>query len=157
MRQFFEEISKHLIEKEKTRTNVPPPLDENGKRIQLNFRQQYSLEISRHPPLTHLDEIALKMRSNLGDESAQIQMINSNLKIGLRPAASYAEHSNISFMDWVQAANVGLLNAFRTYDPIYKTRFHTHAYSAVKDQLNRMYYETKGHQILTPSQVKEVK
>jgi len=102
----------------KRRKNV---LDE-AKRIE----SRYFSEISKHPLLTHEEEIELARRARRGDEEARKKLILANLKLVITIAKAYTTYG-VPFLDLIEEGNLGLIKAVDRFDPEKGFRFSTYA------------------------------
>jgi RNA polymerase primary sigma factor len=78
--------------------------------------RRYLKEISRYPPLTHDEEVALAGRIRDGDEEALRCLVESNLRFVVAYSKRY-RNPNVPFLDLIHEGNLGLIQAAKKYDP----------------------------------------
>jgi len=98
----------------------------SGDRFSTDNLRLYLREISKIPPLTFEDEIALGTLALQGDEEARRKLVEANLRFVVTYAKKY-RNMNVNFMDLINAGNLGLLEAARRYRPDKGLRFITYA------------------------------
>lgn len=86
----------------------------------------YLEKISEVELLTEEEEVELAKRVEEGDEIAKNQFIEANLRLVVNLAKSFVR-SNVSYLDLIQAGNLGLIRAVEKYDPTKGFRFSTYA------------------------------
>jgi len=90
------------------------------------IESRYFSEISKHPLLTHKEEIELARRARKGDEEARKKLILSNLKLVITIAKAYTTYG-VPFLDLIEEGNLGLIKAVDRFDPEKGFRFSTYA------------------------------
>ena len=113
-----------------------------------DYIDSYMKEINIFPLLEPKEErklasIIRKYATGKRKQIAREKFINANLRLAVNLAKSFYAHfnfiTNISFMDYVGAANEGLARAVDHFNPKkYKTRFSTYAYPWIKVHLLRL-------------------
>ena len=98
--------------------------------------RQYLSEIRAYPLLTEEEERALARRCAQGDEDAIRQMVNSNLRLVVSVAKSYAGRG-VALMDLIQEGSIGLLAAARKFDYTRDCRFSTYATKWIRQGVTR--------------------
>lgn len=91
-----------------------------------NLVKQYFKEISKYKLLTATHEKELFIKYNNGDMKARKLLINSNLRLVASIARKYLGRG-ISYMDLIQAGNLGLIDAVENFDVDRGFRFTTFA------------------------------
>lgn len=89
--------------------------------------QLYMKDVGKVDLLTHAEEIELAKRIEMGDEEAQAQLIEANLRLVVSIAKKYVGHVDMSFLDLIQEGNLGLMRAVEKFDYRKGTRFSTYA------------------------------
>lgn len=92
----------------------------------------------RCDPLSYEEQCVLFEKAKAGDSDAKDKLIYSVM--GLIPAFArrYSNMSiHVSFDDLAQSGCVGLMRAFHTFDPAFKTNFSTHAVYWVRKEMLR--------------------
>ena len=98
--------------------------------------RQYLSEIRAYPLLTEEEERELARRCAQGDEDAIRQMVNSNLRLVVSVAKSYAGRG-VALMDLIQEGSIGLLAAARKFDYTRDCRFSTYATKWIRQGVTR--------------------
>ena len=86
----------------------------------------YLKDIKDIPLLTPEEEISLANRIKRGDQKAQRQMINSNLRLVINIAKRYS-HLGVPLLDLIEEGNLGLMKAVEKFNPKRGFRFSTYA------------------------------
>lgn len=98
----------------------------------------YMKDISAYPLLSKDEEIELGKRiKEENDSEALEKLINSNLRLVVAIAKTYAQNTSLSLMDLIQEGNIGLINAAQKYDYERGYRFSTHAVWWVKQAISK--------------------
>lgn len=98
--------------------------------------EQYLREIRQFPLLTPQQEQALAQRCASGDEEAIRQMVNSNLRLVVSVAKSYAGRG-VPLLDLCQEGSIGLITAAKKFDCTKDTRFSTYATKWIRHCISR--------------------
>ena len=88
--------------------------------------RQYLRDIRRYPLLTQEEERDLARRCAQGDQEAIRQMVNSNLRLVVSVAKTYAGRG-VPLLDLIQEGSIGLLAAAKKFDYTLDYRFSTYA------------------------------
>ena len=83
------------------------------------------------PLITEEEELELCKRIRDGDEEARQKLIQSNLRFVVSCAKIY-QYKRLPLEDLIQAGNIGLINATRTFNPDFGLRFLTYAVYHIK-------------------------
>jgi RNA polymerase primary sigma factor len=86
----------------------------------------YLAEVRRKPVPTPDEEIALGRRIQAGDEKAEQELVERNLRFVVQVAAKYRGYG-LPFTDLINEGNLGLIHAARKFDPDRGARFITYA------------------------------
>jgi RNA polymerase primary sigma factor len=86
----------------------------------------YLKDISRFPQLTPAEERELAVRARSGDEAAQWNLVESNLRFVVSLAKKYAR-SGYPIHELINEGNLGLIEAASRFDPERGVRFVTYA------------------------------
>ena len=97
---------------------------------------QFLREIRQYPRLTPEEEKALARRCAAGDEDANRQMVNSNLRLVVSIAREYAGRG-VALLDLIQEGSIGLLTAARKFDYTMDCRFSTYATKWIRQGVTR--------------------
>ncbi|MDR1917489.1 MAG: RNA polymerase sigma factor RpoD/SigA [Christensenellaceae bacterium] len=102
--------------------------------------KEYLAEVNKYPLLSHDEEKMLATQIALGDTKAREKLINSNLRLVVRPAIKYANCSGkfltgMNFKDLIQEGNIGLMTAAEMYDGKFNVRFASYAMHWIKQKM----------------------
>ncbi len=86
----------------------------------------YLHQIRQYPVLTQEQERQLAMACARGDENAIRAMVNSNLRLVVSIAKTYANRG-VPLLDLIQEGSIGLLEAAQRFDYTMENRFSTYA------------------------------
>ncbi len=114
----------------------------------------YIKQILKYPLLSFEEEIEYSKRIQMGDEQAQLRLVQSNLRLVVSIAKKY-EHFGLNLMDLIQEGNIGLLTAAKKYHYSYGTRFSTYAYAWISQSITR-YIHGKASMISLPLRKDEI-
>ena len=106
--------------------------------------QQYFSLIKKQPLLTFEEELELSRRIQSGDEEARTKLAESNLRLVVKIARSYA-HSSGNLVDLIQEGNLGLLKAVEKYDWRKNVRFSTYAAWWIRQSIVRALAKNRNH------------
>ena len=101
-----------------------------------NEMSQYLQDIREFPRLTPEEERDLAKKCAEGDENAIRQMVNSNLRLVVHIAQSFAGRG-APLLDLCQEGSIGLLNAAKRFDYTKNTRFSTYATDWIRREILR--------------------
>src|SRR5262245_63461576 len=97
---------------------------------------QYLREIGRHRLLTPAEEVVLAKRIEAGDELARNRMVESNLRLVVATARSYA-YRGVPLLDLIQEGTIGLIRAVERFDWRRGTKFSTYAVWWIRQAIDR--------------------
>ncbi len=97
---------------------------------------QYLREIGRHRLLTPAEEVGLAKRIEQGDEAAIHRMVESNLRLVVAIARSYA-YRGVPLLDLIQEGTIGLIRASERFDWRRGTKFSTYATWWIRQAIDR--------------------
>jgi RNA polymerase primary sigma factor len=97
---------------------------------------QYLREIGRHRLLTPAEEVTLAKRIEAGDVAAKNRMVESNLRLVVAVARSYA-HRGVPLLDLIQEGTLGLIHAAERFDWRRGTKFSTYAMWWIRQAIDR--------------------
>jgi RNA polymerase primary sigma factor len=86
----------------------------------------YLAEVRRKPVPSPGEEIVLGQRIQAGDEKAEQELVERNLRFVVQVAAKYRGYG-LPFTDLINEGNLGLIHAARKFDPDRGARFITYA------------------------------
>ena len=104
--------------------------------------KMYLKEIGSIPTLSAEREKELALRIIEGDKKARDEFIDANLRLCANMAKKYSYLNKADFLDHVQNANIGLINAVDRFDPNLGFRFSTYATYWIRQAILRSYAET---------------
>jgi RNA polymerase primary sigma factor len=109
---------------------------------------RYLRQIARGRLLTHEEEIDLGRRAREGNETAQSELIEKNLRLVI-PIAKKYRGKGLPFGDLIQEGNIGLMRAADKFDPEKGFRFSTYATWWIRQAIQRAVAD-KGRTIRIP-------
>lgn len=115
----------------------------------------YMVRISTHQLLTSGEERDLGRRVQQGDEEAWETLVERNLRLVVSLARPYSM-KGAPLADVVQAGNMGLMRAARSFDPDRGTRFATYAGWWIRQHIQRSLPNESGN-IRIPEHVERQK
>ena len=98
--------------------------------------RMYLKEIGRVPLLSADEEIALAKRMEAGDEEAQKELAEANLRLVVSIAKRYVGRGML-FLDLIQAGNLGLIKADEKFDYNKGYKFSTYATWWIRQAITR--------------------
>ncbi|TCJ20442.1 RNA polymerase sigma factor RpoD/SigA [Rubrobacter taiwanensis] len=104
----------------------------------------YMVRISSRPLLTPEEERELGRRIREGDEEAWRKLVEHNLRLVVSLARPYAM-KGAPLADVIQAGNLGLMRAARSFDPDRGTRFATYAGWWIRQHIQRALPNESGN------------
>ena len=98
--------------------------------------RMYLKEIGRVPLLTAQQEVALAKRMEAGDEEAQKELAEANLRLVVSIAKRYVGRGML-FLDLIQEGNLGLIKAVEKFDYNKGYKFSTYATWWIRQAITR--------------------
>ena len=98
--------------------------------------RMYLKEIGRVPLLTAQEEVALAKRMEAGDEEAQKELAEANLRLVVSIAKRYVGRGML-FLDLIQEGNLGLIKAVEKFDYNKGYKFSTYATWWIRQAITR--------------------
>lgn len=97
----------------------------------------YLRDVRKSQLLTKADELRLGARIQAGDMSAMQELVRANLRYVIAIAKGFKPCGGLDFEDYVQAGNIGLINAANKFDPARGYRFTTYATRCILTAITR--------------------
>jgi RNA polymerase primary sigma factor len=97
---------------------------------------QYLREIGRYRLLTPAEEVRLAKRIEQGDVTAKDRMVESNLRLVVAVARTYA-YRGVPLLDLIQEGTLGLIHAVERFDWRRGTKFSTYAMWWIRQAIDR--------------------
>ena len=94
----------------------------------------YLEEVKRIPLLSAQEFHTLLIRAASGDENAQLELVNANLRLVVDVAKNYVGHG-IAFSDLIQEGNVGLIKAVKKFSTKGSATFTEYAETCIEAAL----------------------
>ena len=101
----------------------------------------YLEEVKRIPLLSAQEFHTLLIRSAQGDEDAQTELVNANLRLVVEVAKNYVGHGT-AFSDLIQDGNVGLIKAVKKFSTKGSATFTEYAEECIEAAIVRSLRET---------------
>ncbi len=98
--------------------------------------RMYLKEIGKIPLLTMEEEVSLAKRMAEGDDTAQNQMIEANLRLVVSIAKRFVGRG-LPFLDLIQEGNLGLIKAVSKFDYTKGYKFSTYATWWIRQSISR--------------------
>jgi RNA polymerase primary sigma factor len=111
----------------------------NGVAASSDSLGQYLRQIGRHRLLTPAEEVGLAKRIEAGDVPAKNRMVESNLRLVVAVARTYA-HRGVPLLDLIQEGTLGLISAAERFDWRRGTKFSTYAIWWIRQAIDRGVY-----------------
>lgn len=137
-----EEPNEGLEEKDASSNDIP------------DDEKLYYAEISKFKLLDAAQELELGRRIAMGDAEAKKALMDSNYRLVVSIAKTYAVPVGMARLDLIQEGNMGLINAVERYDYTKGYRFSTYATPWIKKHIN-MCLDKYGRTIYLPKNVRE--
>ncbi len=102
----------------------------------------YLEEVKRIPLLSAQKFHTLLIRSAQGDEDAQTELVNANLRLVVEVAKNYVGHGT-AFSDLIQEGNVGLIKAVKKFSTKGSATFTEYAEECIEAAIARSLRETE--------------
>lgn len=110
----------------------------NDTSVVCDIVKQYLKDIGQFPLLSAEEETDVARKVIKGDKGAKQTLINSNLRLVVSIARKYIGTSqSMSFLDLIQAGNLGLLTAVDRFDPEKGYKFSTYATWWIRQSIGR--------------------
>lgn len=129
-------------------------MTENPNTIEAGDVEIYLEEVKRIPLLSAQEFHTLLIRAASGDENAQLELVNANLRLVVDVAKNYVGHG-IAFSDLIQDGNVGLIKAVKKFSTKGSATFTEYAESCIEAAIVRSLRETEQAQISLDTPVDE--
>ena len=114
----------------------------------------YLEEVKRIPLLSAQEFHTLLIRAASGDENAQLELVNANLRLVVEVAKNYVGHG-IAFSDLIQEGNVGLIKAVKKFSTKGSATFTEYAETCIEAAIVRSLRETEQAQLSLDTPVDE--
>jgi RNA polymerase primary sigma factor len=115
-------------------------MSQNGSRSNDAFGTdsltQYLREVGRYRLLMPAEEVRLAKRIEQGDVTAKDRMVESNLRLVVAVARTYA-HRGVPLLDLIQEGTLGLIRAAERFDWRRGTKFSTYAIWWIRQAIDR--------------------
>lgn len=125
-------IVKNEGEKKKHQDFILPEISENE--IVAESISWYLNKIGQVSRFTPEEEKKIGVLARQGDQAAREKMINANLRLVVAQAKKF-KNRGVSFLDLIQAGNIGLIKAVNKFEPDKKLRFGIFAIPFIKDAI----------------------
>lgn len=99
--------------------------------------RMYLKEIGRVPLLVAEEEVELAKRIEQGDESANRELAEANLRLVVSIAKRYVGRGGMHFLDLIQEGNLGLIKAVEKFDYRKGFKFSTYATWWIRQAITR--------------------
>lgn len=109
----------------------------------------YIRDVNRFRMLTFEEERALTLRISKGDQLAQQQLVQANLRLVISIAKKYIGQG-MELIDLIQEGNIGLMHAVECFDRNFETHFSTYSTLWIRQAIRRA-IEEKSRAIRLPS------
>ena len=96
----------------------------------------YLNEIAQYPLITVKEECLLADRIKAGDESAEQELINANLRLVVKIARDY-DGLGLPLLDLIDEGNMGLMKAVKRFDPSKGGKLSTYGSWWIKQSIKR--------------------
>ena len=129
-------------------------MTENPNTIEAGDVEIYLEEVKRIPLLSAQEFHTLLIRAASGDENAQLELVNANLRLVVEVAKNYVGHG-IAFSDLIQEGNVGLIKAVKKFSTKGSATFTEYAETCIEAAIVRSLRETEQAQLSLDTPVDE--
>ncbi len=96
----------------------------------------YLNEIAQYPLISVEEECELAVRIKAGDESAEQELTNANLRLVVKIARDY-EGLGLPLLDLIEEGNMGLMKAVKRFDPTKGGKLSTYGSWWIKQSIKR--------------------
>ena len=117
-------------------------MTDNTNSIEAGDIEIYLEEVKRMPLLSAQEFHTLLIRSAQGDEDAQLELVNANLRLVVEVAKNYVGHGT-AFSDLIQEGNVGLIKAVKKFSTKGSATFTEYAEECIEAAIVRSLRETE--------------
>ena len=117
-------------------------MTEKTNSIEAGDIEIYLEEVKRIPLLSAQEFHTLLIRSAQGDEDAQTELVNANLRLVVEVAKNYVGHG-MAFSDLIQEGNVGLIKAVKKFSTKGSATFTEYAEDCIEAAIVRALRETE--------------
>lgn len=114
----------------------------------------YMYQIGRIPLITKEQEQELGKRIAAGDEKAEIELAEANLRLVVSVAKKYLTYAKMPLLDLIQEGNIGLMTAVRKWDYTKGYKFSTYATWWIRQSISKAAIES-SHSIRIPTHIIE--
>ncbi|MBR1806073.1 MAG: sigma-70 family RNA polymerase sigma factor [Selenomonadaceae bacterium] len=114
----------------------------------------YLEEVKRIPLLSAQEFHTLLIRAASGDENAQLELVNANLRLVVEVAKNYVGHGT-AFSDLIQDGNIGLIKAVKKFSTKGPATFTEYAESCIEAAIVSNLRETQQSELSLDTPVDE--
>ena len=129
-------------------------MTENPNTIEAGDVEIYLEEVKRIPLLSAQEFHTLLIRAASGDENAQLELVNANLRLVVDVAKNYVGHGT-AFSDLIQEGNVGLIKAVKKFSTKGSSTFTEYAETCIEAAIVRALRESQQSELSLDTPVDE--
>ena len=129
-------------------------MTENPNTIEAGDVEIYLEEVKRIPLLSAQEFHTLLIRAAIGDENAQLELVNANLRLVVEVAKNYVGHGT-AFSDLIQDGNIGLIKAVKKFSTKGPATFTEYAESCIEAAIVSNLRETQQSELSLDTPVDE--
>ena len=129
-------------------------MTENPNTLEAGDIEIYLEEVKRIPLLSAQEFHTLLIHAAGGDENAQLELVNANLRLVVDVAKNYVGHG-IAFSDLIQEGNVGLIKAVKKFSTKGSATFTEYAETCIEAAIVRSLRELEQTQLSLDTPVDE--
>ena len=129
-------------------------MTENQNTIEAGDVEIYLEEVKRIPLLSAQKFHTLLIRAASGDEDAQLELVNANLRLVVDVAKNYVGHGT-AFSDLIQEGNVGLIKAVKKFSTKGSATFTEYAETCIEAAIVRALRTSEQAQLSLDTPVDE--
>ena len=129
-------------------------MTENPNTIETGDVEIYLEEVKRIPLLSAQEFHTLLIRAASGDEDAQLELVNANLRLVVDVAKNYVGHGT-AFSDLIQEGNVGLIKAVKKFSTKGSATFTEYAETCIEAAIVRALRESEQSELSLDTPVDE--